>query len=158
MLTRSLGPVSSSHSLFRPPLVILTGIINAATSRASASFPPTQQSVSLEMRRRAWRKSGRLISPPTIHHHHHHPPAPNPPNSPSTPTFACCLYAALVVRQQFTEWTSNNTGSLAFMSLLAALFVCPSPLFSRKKEPVLVGQSQPFSPGPEPRVFFFSPY
>lgn len=60
----SLGPVSSSHSLFRPPLVILTGIINAAASLASASFPPTQQSVSLEMRRRAWRKSGRLIRPP----------------------------------------------------------------------------------------------
>lgn len=47
----SLGPVSSSLSLFRPPLVILTGIINADASCTSASFPPTQKSVSLEMRR-----------------------------------------------------------------------------------------------------------
>lgn len=112
---------------------------------ASASFPPTQQSVSLEMRRRAWRKSGRLIRPP-----------PSPSQLPFH-SHLCCLYAASVVRQQFTEWGSNNTGSLAFMSLLAALFVCPSPLFCRKKEPVLVGQSQPFSPGPQPRSLgFFS--
>lgn len=47
----SLGPVSTSLSLFRPPLVILTGIINAEAPCTSASFPPTQKSVSLEMRR-----------------------------------------------------------------------------------------------------------
>lgn len=88
-LARSLGPVSGSHLLFRPPLVILTGIINAAASHTSASFPPTQKSVSLQMRRRAWRKSRHLISPPPTFHPP--PPAPNPPNSPSTPTSAVCM-------------------------------------------------------------------
>lgn len=122
----SLGPVSSSHSLFRPPLVILTGIINAAASRASASFPPTQQSVSLEMRRRAWRKSGRLIRPPP-------PPPSSKPSQLPIHSHLCCLYAALVVRQQFTEWTSNNTGSLAFMSLLAALFCLSITTFQQEK-------------------------